>query len=591
MAALRAEVQYPGSAAWNKIDITSGEIEWTKDASQPASGWIETDWDTPVPQLAGIRMYRSGGICFRGFAKKVSANPLAKTRKITIAADPEMLKWRRCPQMVYELNKHCLVHLCQSDPPSNTADTYGVANNIGLIFAANSFVPPKGMTAESSFIYSMVGGTLSAFYPGAVFWQGVPLVSRPTHTLMAATDNSYFYDLDKLYINIVSTLEGGRAQIFVENWCDTHIRMGHIDHPELELSGNYKIGPKKKILDAILSPLSFHGLNTTWLLEDDATYLTAYVEDGRGEVTGGFFSIQDSDILDREFVDGDEMPLSGLFGLGAGSDECMQVYSKYDTRHKLTRKFFDALDIDDGFADAGGQMWRYVDEEYAARSNTQIKRITVCQDHFARPRDWIGLEWYGGEVVQVHGITMASKGDLVVDTYELGYRSPKIPEVFDSWDEMSDCWNEQYKTELVQISDSGYLTVSDPTHGSCTPFTFTVNFPVALTGANYNHRVTLDLNFSAIEGDTIEPMKAEVIVFVGAATGGYAWMPRSILLNSISDIDITALMTYGSDVSISIYVRKTDDFAISHSSCSSHPQINCSATATLWRRKIIPAYL
>ena len=595
MADATAKIQNPGSDSWDPLPILSGTVSRVIDPATPSEATLEVPGDFPVRMGAGLAIYRADGCVFRGYIARLVENRTEDIWKLTLQGEEDMLNWRVCPNLIYKHAEHCFVHPFSDDAPSGTPDTYGVANNEGLIWAANSLIPPRAwiedpLNPDDHIWYLDEGGTRSCLYDKPVYANGTALTERTSKATLVSNPGSYFYEDNKLWIHLADGfVEDYYARIYVENAFDTNIRAGSIDHPEIELSGDFILDTEKLVGETLLTFAVGHGRYPIWRYESEYTYLDVLSTNGKGQ-TSGLFDIRNSDIIEREISYGDDMEVTAVVGLGAGSaGTSRQIYTKQDLWLKRGRHFFSTLDITDGFADSGGTMQHFVDEEYAVRRNSKARNITTALDHYAAPRNWVRLWDFSPEIVQVHAIDMDIKGGQFVDTYEFGARKPWAREALLSFDRLNSAWSQNYIEDLDTKSGSGPTTMLDDAHGSCSGYGLTVNFPSTLTVADYNHRVLLSLSFTQAEGQAVTPQKAMLVVYVGAVTGKNLWITDWQLFSAVNDIDITEYMSYDTDVTISVFIRKYGEWEGSHSDCTGHPQCTVHANCRIVRRHRLPA--
>lgn len=595
MADATAKIQNPGSDSWDPLPILSGTVSRVIDPATPSEATLAVPGDFPVRMGAGLAIYRADGCVFRGYIARLVENRTEDIWKLTLQGEEDMLNWRVCPNLIYKHAGHCFIHPFSDDAPSATPDTYGVANNEGLIWAANSLIPPRAwiedpLNPDDHIWYLDEGGTRSCLFDKPVYANGTALTERTSKATLVSNPGSYFYEDNKLWIHLADGfVEDYYARIYVENAFDTNIRAGSIDHPEIKLSGDFIIDTEKLVGETLLTFAVGHGRYPIWRYESEYTYLDVLSTNGKGQ-TSGLFDIRNSDIIEREISYGDDMEVTAVVGLGAGSaGTSRQTYTKQDLWLKRGRHFFSTLDITDGFVDSGGTMQHLVDEEYAVRRNSKARNITTALDHYAAPRNWVRLWDFSPEIVQVHAIDMDIKGGQFVDTYEFGARKPWAREALLSFDRLNSAWSQNYIEDLDTKSGSGPTTMLDDAHGSCSGYGLTVNFPSTLTVADYNHRVLLSLSFTQAEGQAVTPQKAMLIVYVGAVTGKNLWITDWQLFSAVNDIDITEYMSYDSDVVISVFIRKYGEWEGVHSDCTGHPQCTVYANCRIVRRHRLPA--
>lgn len=180
-------------------------------------------------------------------------------------------------------------------------------------------------------------------------------------------------------------------------------------------------------------------------------------------------------------------------------------------------------------------------------------------------------------------------GNKIKDKYQFDMRRPVMREALFSRDRLGAAWLEDYVVETNKQSGSGDIQIRDATH-ACSGYGLTINFPVTVTEEGMNHRIMLDVSFSnPTDWQIITPIRAKLIIYVDSAMGTYLYMPNYILMDAVSNIDITDYITYGSDNTVSVFVERYGDYENAHSDCTGHPTITVNASARSVTRKRLPA--
>jgi hypothetical protein len=508
--------------------------------------------------------------------------------------------------MTYRHNFHTYSHPFDSDPPSVTPYE-GVYYNVGLLWAANSWVMPTRLTAHDAadhIYYIEDGGTSSNFYDLPVYvggygsnYSAYPMTERTSLVSLTSNPNSYFYDSSDNYLYLHfhdGQIADWRSMIYIDGYCDTNIRLGHIDHPEVDLSGNYCLDPSKRILDELTNLATFFRQYGKWRYEDSHTYLDLSVDNGdyASDGVSGLFSIHENDCIEVDDDCGADMPMSAIVGLGAGSRDCRQYYSKQDKWIKGTRQFFDILEISDGYEDVNGTLRQYVDEEYDVRHESIVRTRKVCMGSYAGPRDWVDLDEDDTPVtMQVASILMETEGDDVVDTYELSSRKPVLREAFLTKDRLSNGWMEDYVCEQCDdptiTATVETVTIQDTAHTTCAPYEGSFTIPANSDAADLNWRCTLDITFT----NTTIADKGFLWAAINDVTGPGLFFSDYSIPERVYDIDITDYVTVGSSNSLKVYMRQYGEREPAHSSCvdAAHYKITCSPSVHILHRKRIPA--
>ena len=158
-----------------------------------------------------------------------------------------------------------------------------------------------------------------------------------------------------------------------------------------------------------------------------------------------------------------------------------------------------------------------------------------------------------------------------------------------SRDRLGAAWLEDYVVETNKQSGSGDIRIRDATH-ACAGYGLTVNFPTTVTDSAMNHRILLDVSFSNPSPDQIlTPIRCKLIIYVDSGMGTYLYMPNYLLMDAVSNIDLTDYITYGADNTVSVFVERYGDFENVHSDCDGHPLITVNASARSVTRKRLPA--
>ena len=574
------------------------EIEWDdwslerfKDAHRASQMTIQCARRVPTSKFARIEAREDKNIIFRGYIKNPSIKSLHK-KELTCKGDEDLLLHRFSGRYSLTANVYRLIHPFQSDAPSQTPDAYGVAGGLGLLFTANSHVPCYGNIITTgtphydwvnmgSWIYKIPGlGTNSRIGTKRIFLEGLLLPRVADWTTMGTTDICSYADASDLYIrnNTYTFGFGPRMMVLAENAYDTNVRMGIIDTPETELAGNLQMN-FDRILDSLLNLAEYYGLNPRFRYDKDGhTYLDALSDPVDDEFILGEDHIQDV----KQAVANEPAP-NALIGLGVGSRDCQHVYSPADHTWKGTW-YEDTYSVPDGFVDALGNLKPITDAEYAIRRNDDVFTVTPSPEWPFRPKpsDMVLLQLSGEpeRSLQVASVKRNAKGKIDL---ELGGRADDLVDAFQAKSSLSQVYQDEYLIQCgVPINASGTLQIGDYTHGWCTGWTFTFTVPAAVFTANYIHRVTMDLSFNA----NVFPGTA----LLSVSNGGQASMlmqPRHYLLNdSITSMDITRYVYYGSASTFTISVQLMADWLPAHANCAAHPTANVSAVIRAWQRTL-----
>jgi hypothetical protein len=535
-------------------------------------------------------------VFFRGYVSKPKIKD-RQTRELTCKGEEDLLLRRRSPRFAYQVSTRRLYHAFQSDPPNQTADTYGVTGNVGLLFMANSSIPYVGNTVIGSapieydwwalttdWIYKLSGlGTKSRIGSAAIYAAGKLLPRVNSYDDLLNVDISCFSDENDLWVRLDEADDkdrcgfGPKYPMFAENCYDTGIRQGTIDHPETVLTGNLQLN-YDRMMDVIKDLAEFYGLNPRFRRERDATYLDCLDEPVENE-----FTITEDKIADITHLFSDDSQVHALYGLGYGSRDVQHVYVPSDHQWKGIW-LSDSMDVDEGFIDAIGNVRPYINAEYAFRQADEMFDISPTPDWSGRPRpcDMIRLQLDGEaeRLLQVASCSIDSNGKYEM---EIGGRSSDIVDAFNSRDSLDRVYLNEYLVEYGKsLSASGSaLQMGDDAHGSCAGGSFSITIPTDVYESDWSHRVTLDISITADQS----PVACRVYVVVNGGENIYTQMPYYLLGDPISGLDITRLCNYGSASTIGVWVEKIGEWP--GAACANHPTMDINITVRCWKRTIL----
>jgi hypothetical protein len=368
----------PGGTIDLELDFDDWQLTRYLDAHRATKFEIKCQRRVPVQPYTKITASEDGTIHFRGYASQKNINN--KTKQITCMGDEELLLHRFTARAHYFPTVTRLVHPFQSIAPPQTADIYGVPYNCGLLFLANSLIPPTTWILEDAGTWTWKlpgGGSSSRLGTSDIYiLSGVlatKLTDRTTLALCKANNYSSFRTATDLYIQIYPVDEAFYASVLAANCFDTNVRMGTIDNASTSLE-NMQMGDEK-IADCLFSLGNFFEQPCRFRYGSDGyTYLDSLEDDGSDAAIAILPEDQCSSIEENESND---RYVHGLTGLGMGSRDCRQRYSKMDLNY-LGVWYHDIYDVENGFSDSGGLLLPMTDDEYASRrANTSWRAKTV----------------------------------------------------------------------------------------------------------------------------------------------------------------------------------------------------------------------
>ncbi len=112
--------------------------------------------------------------------------------------------------------------------------------------------------------------------------------------------------------------------------------------------------------------------------------------------------------------------------------------------------------------------------------------------------------------------------------------------------------------------------------------------PAGCKNAALNPRITLTVSVDLDNYLKLHYGRWDVAVVVGTTTGNYGMFAEWMLGDPLPEIDITDLVTEGTNVDVYIYVDLLGEISGSHSDCTGHPDCSASATMKFYRRLFAP---
>ena len=575
-----------------EIEADSWDLREYADASKAADFSIKCSRKIPIQRWAHVVATEGNDVLFRGYVSSPRIKNI-NTRELICKGEEHLLLRRFTGRFSYQASARYLAHVFQSDAPSQTADSYGVTGNVGMLFMANSLIPYHGNVlttgtpaydwwAEGAdWIYKLSGlGTNSRIGTADIYAEGKLLPRQSTYAALQATALSCYSDASDLWVRVDNVAYnvgfGPRYCMFAKNAYDTGIRMGNIDLGSTILTGNSQFN-FTRILDILIDFAEFYNLNPRFRRGKDYTYFDALDDPTESE-----FILPEENISKITQQYNEDSKVHALIGKGTGSDDVQHIYTP--SNHAWKGVWIeDTIDVEDGFLDSLGILKPFVNAEYAFRQADDKFSITPSPDwgHMPRPFSMIRLK-LDGETEKLLQVMSARRDEAGNYDMEIGGRDSDILDAFNGRDSLDRVYIEDYMTEYGEaISLSGEdFVLGDTTHGTCTGAAGTVLVPAAVYEADWSHRVTLDISTKT----NAAPVSCMMIIEINGASN-FLCQPRHYLLGeSISGLDITRYCNYGTNTNISIWIQKNGEWT--GANCAAHPTFDLSTTVRCWKRTI-----
>jgi hypothetical protein len=275
--------------------------------------------------------------------------------------------------------------------------------------------------------------------------------------------------------------------------------------------------------------------------------------------------------------------IHALIGKGAGSRDVQMIYAPSDHTWKGIW-LEDAIDVDDGYLDALGNLKPYVDADYTRRALDEMFTIVPTPDWGNYPlcNDLIRLRLTGEaeRLLQVSSAKIDSKGKYEM---EIGSRDNDLMDAFNAKDSLNRVYQNEYLVEYGKaITVSGTnLQTGDIPHGWCGGGTVNVTVPADVFEADWSHRVTMDMSITSNHS----PVACRCAFTIGGASN-FLCEPRWYLLgDAIQGLDITRLVNYGSATALGVWIMGVGDWG--GADCAAHPTFDINTTIRCWKRPIV----
>jgi hypothetical protein len=582
-----------------EIEYDSWSLKEYQDAHRAADFTIQCSRRVPIQRYAHVVATEDRRVLFRGYVQKPKIKNL-QTRELSCKGEEDLLLRRNTGRFAYQASAKRLIHAFQSEPPSQTADAYGVTGNVGLLFMANSMIPffgnllttgtPDGdwYLLDGRWMYRLDGlGTDSRIGSKDIYYEGLLLPRVATYTDLAATIKSCYSDASDLYVRCddfnypgnPSAGFGPLACMMAENAYDTGVRMGIVDLPDTILTGNLQLN-FDRTMDVLVDLAEFYGLNPRYRRGRDCTYM-----DFLDAPTETEFTLSEENIAEITQSYNESPRVHALIGLGYGSRDCQNIWAPTDHAWKGIW-IEDTIDVDEGYIDEMGSLRPYVQAEYDLRQADEMFTVSPSPDWGPKPKpnDMIRLRLKGEaeKILQVASSRTDSKGGFEI---EIGGRKSDLVDAFNAKDSLNRVYFEESMVEFgnaITVSGTA-LQLGDNTHGGCSGASGSFTVPAAVFEADYSHRVTLDLAITSNQSPV------DCTAFVTIAGGqNYSCQPKHYLLgDSINGLDITRLCNYGAASTLAVWVVKNGEW--SGAACINHPTFDISCTVRCWKRSILGA--
>jgi hypothetical protein len=572
-----------------EIDVDNWDLTRYRDAHRASTLKLECSRRVPVQPYARIVATDGSATLFRGYIEK----PRIKNktaRELNCVGEENLLAHRHTGRFSIGPSTRTLLHAFSSDAPNQVADAQGIVGNLGILTTANGMIPFHGSAIVADtprydwfdhghdHIYQLGGlGLNSRLGAADIYSEGLLLPRVANYATLEATPISCWSDADDLWVRCDDTIYshgfGPRKILIGLDKYDTGVRCGAIAKSETTIAGNYQ-GEFDTILDLLIDLAEYHTTIPFFRYMQDHTYFDTF----ENYPTNEFYLPEEHIKTINESVATDQR-VHALICRGIGSRDVRQIYTPADHTWKGVW-YQNIFDIADGHLDVAGFMRNVGDAEYERLHNDEV--ITVCpSDNWKQspvPGDIINLV-LDGEPRKMLQVASAKTGLKTSPEYELGARKSDIMEAFNSKSSLSRIYTEQILTKSsIPLMGSGTLITGDLTHGWCGGFTSTFTVLDSVRSADYSHRVFLDLSISA----DLDPEPMEVDIQINGVGNIYTQPLHYLANDSISRLDITRLVLYGSLSTLTVFAKKKGDWP-AHASCASHPVMNISYTVTCYR--------
>ncbi len=572
-----------------EIDADNWDLTRYRDANRPSEFKIDCSRRVPVKPYARVIATDGGETLFRGYIQRPKIKNINQ-RELNCKGEEDLLLRRHTGRYSYAPDSRVLAHAFASDAPSQTADAYDVSMCPGLLWIANSIIPFYGNLITtgtpvydwyyygSDNIYKLAGlGSDSRIGTSDIYMEGLLLPRQSSFANLQATALSCYSDANDLWVRCDNATYnhgfGPQVMLCADDAYATGVEMGSIANSDTYLKGNFQC-ESDRILDILIDLAEFHNLIPFFRYEADHTYFDVLLSYPENE-----FFLPEDQIKEITQSRATDLKVHALIGRGMGSRDAIQRYAPSDHAWKGVW-YQETYDANDTYLDTTGRLKTVVDAEYHRRLSDEVFTVKPLPEwpFSPLPGDMVDLALIGEseKILQVASRKTNMAGDVEV---ELGARKSDIMDAFNAKSSLSKVYSDEYLTKTSDtISGSGTMQSGDLTHGWCTGYEGSFTVPDEVRSNDWSHRVFLGVTITS-DSDP-EPM--DVKVLINDTSNQYTSIRHYLVGDSISDIDITRLVEYGSISTIKVYIKKKSDWP-DHANCTVHPEMNLSYTVTCYR--------
>jgi hypothetical protein len=566
--------------------------------------------EVPIKQFAEVLAIDGAEYAFRGYLERFK-----RTQKESVfyVRGVENLLYHRPPHewnyagvmnadytyTMFKLKEAIKDHYAGTYPIS-----YGNTDNCpGLLHVANSLIP-WGMPftvydANFKIIKYENWGTKSRMGAAPVLYYiddaGVyPLTQRGALIDLQTFDKSFFIDANDLYIRNTTNLAAGncgaqdywywRGCLLADNVFDTRLRIGETEYENIELGGFLDIKPTDTMADQLFGIIKSFGLHA--YLEDkaDATYIHSWTTEGQWIPPEGFMhTIDESD--KETIVFEKSIPSKPRLHSLRGYGKARQIYSWANSSWKGLW-YADIYEVPDGFRDSDGILQWQTNIEFNNRLNDYQYLIKTSRKIFARPGDLVRVIPLFDEIedLPINAITNSSEG---ITTLELNYKTPKFADAWKVSGQLSSPYSNYFMGEhdFDPVSDTCDFSMRTPAFPDCAFGTVVLHCPDL--SSFLRSRVTLDVSMHPATGSShqkIDPLRFFVMLQCNGQFNEDSIIYNYAYDDSISDIDITNIVTQNADNTIGIQMYYMGGMP-GASSCAQNSLFTATITMKFWERR------
>lgn len=391
------------------VDAVDWSLDRVLDASRPSEGKITVPRSITALKKCFVRAEEDGQTKFLGF---ISRKPsISGSKKQVEMRGVEALLWHRrlgnygYMAKVAEWPFTRLQHIFSSSTPGQAYDRWQQKGNIGLIWFANSKMPPgRGLFSQrytstecpwgvepaglqalgpwqlfnyDNYIYKFPGGGSNSRIGNASIYMNGSLMTEVSSyaNLVASAALSCYRDTQDLYIKI---LEAGNLYLgelnndfFAANAFDTKVRLGTLDNYDTVLDAPFRIGHNDIPGDILLGIAEVHGLNVRWRYSNDGYCYMDVLDDFSDD---GLFDILEVECEKIDYEQSSELEPDSIMGLGNGSQHVRQVMSYCDLTPGMAY-IESSEEFDGGFSDARGSLFNLVRAKWDSIQRGEIIKV------------------------------------------------------------------------------------------------------------------------------------------------------------------------------------------------------------------------